>query len=115
MGAGDTVADEGWVPVSLYSPYTDRLDTRWTVITDEHSLVRTVEKQIGGSGGSLEPPGPLLDPPERLPTGLNPLAEKACFSQVRTVEMQLRELREGEPDLVVRDYHVVRQDGVYVE
>ena len=72
MGAGDTVADEGWVPVSLYSPYTDRLDTRWTVITDEHSLVRTVE-------------------------------------------MQLRELREGEPDLVVRDYHVVQQDAVYVE
>jgi hypothetical protein len=71
VGAGDTVAGEGWAPVSLYSPYTGRLDTRWTVITDEHSLVRTVE-------------------------------------------MQLRELREGEPDLVVRDYHVVQQDGVYV-
>jgi hypothetical protein len=55
------------------------------------------EKQIGGSGGSLEPPGPLLEPPgpllthlhtvhmaysERLPTRLNPLAERTCFSQV---------------------------------
>jgi hypothetical protein len=55
------------------------------------------EQQIGGSGGSLEPPGPLLEPPgpllthlhpvyiahsERLPTRLNPLAERACFSQV---------------------------------
>jgi hypothetical protein len=54
------------------------------------------EKQIGGSGGSLEPPGPLLAPPgpllthlhtiymafsERLPTCLNPLAERACFCQ----------------------------------
>ena len=54
------------------------------------------EQQIGGSGGSLEPPGPLLEPPgplltrlhtvyiacsERLPTRLNPPAERACFSQ----------------------------------
>ena len=54
------------------------------------------EKQIGGSGGSLEPPGPLLEPPgpllmhlhtvyiecsECLPTCLNPLAERTCFSQ----------------------------------
>jgi hypothetical protein len=54
------------------------------------------EKQIGGSGGSLEPPGPLLEPPgplltrlhtvyiaysEWLPTRLNPLAERSCFSQ----------------------------------
>jgi hypothetical protein len=54
------------------------------------------EKQIGGSGGSLEPPGPLLEPPgpllthlhtvymaysECLPTRLNPLAERTCFSQ----------------------------------
>ena len=61
-------------------------------------LVDPREQQIGGSGGSLEPPGPLLDPPgphflrtsidtvwiacsERLPTRLNPLAEGACFSQ----------------------------------
>jgi hypothetical protein len=55
------------------------------------------EKEIGGSRGSLEPPGPLLEPPgpllthlrtvcmahsECLPTRLNPLAERACFSQV---------------------------------
>jgi hypothetical protein len=61
-------------------------------------LVQHGEKQIGGSGGLLEPPGPLLDPPghllahlhtvcmacsERLPTGLNPLAERTCFSQVQ--------------------------------
>ena len=52
------------------------------------------EQQIGGSGGSLEPPGPLLEPPgpllthlhtvymvysECLPTRLNPLAERTCF------------------------------------
>jgi hypothetical protein len=55
------------------------------------------EQQIGGSGGSLEPPGPLLAPPghllthlhtvyiayiECLPTRLNPPAERTCFSQV---------------------------------
>jgi hypothetical protein len=52
----------------------------------------------GGSGGSLEPPGPLLGLPgpllthlhtvymacsECLPTRLNPLAERTCFSQAR--------------------------------
>jgi hypothetical protein len=44
----------------------------------------------GGSGGSLEPPGPLLTHPhtvymaysECLPTRLTPLAERTCFSQV---------------------------------
>ena len=29
------------------------------------------EKQIGGLGGSLEPPGPLLDPPGSLLTHLH--------------------------------------------
>ena len=53
-------------------------------------------QHIGDSGGSLEPPGPLLEPPgpllthlrtvcmahsECLPTCLNPLAERTCFSQ----------------------------------
>jgi hypothetical protein len=65
------------------------------------SVVNTRAQQIGGSGGSLEPPGPLLEPPgpllthfhtiyiahsERLPTRLNPLAERACFSQVNTLD-----------------------------
>ena len=48
------------------------------------------EQQIGGSGGSLDPPGPLLTHlhtvymaySERLPTRLDPLAERTCFSQV---------------------------------
>jgi hypothetical protein len=44
-------------------------------------LVR--EQQIGGSGGSLEPPGPLLEPPGPLLT--HPLAERTCFSQVLVV------------------------------
>jgi hypothetical protein len=59
--------------------------------------VHVREQQIGGSGGSLEPPGPILEPPgpllthlhtvytaysEHLPTRLNPLAERTCFSQV---------------------------------
>ena len=44
----DTAAAEGWAPVSLHSPYTDRLDTRWTVITGDANS--------GGPGG---PPGPL--------------------------------------------------------
>ena len=54
------------------------------------------EKPIEGSGGSLDPPGPLLEPPrplpthlhtvvmacsECVPTRLSPLAERACFSQ----------------------------------
>ena len=62
------------------------------------SAARRREKQIGGSGGSLEPPGPLLEPPgpllthrhtvyiaysECLPTRLSPLAERTCFSQAR--------------------------------
>jgi hypothetical protein len=63
--------------------------------------VYTGEQQIGGSGGSLEPPGPLLEPPgpllthlrtvcmahsERLTTRLNPLAERTCFPQVYTAD-----------------------------
>ena len=48
------------------------------------------KKEIGGSGGSLGPPVPLLTHlhtvcmgySECLPTRLNPLAERACFSQV---------------------------------
>jgi hypothetical protein len=47
------------------------------------------EKEIRGSGGSLDPPGPLLTHlhtvyiaySECLPTRLNPLAERAFFSQ----------------------------------
>ena len=53
--------------------------------------VRAREKEIGGTGVSLEPPGPLLTHLhtfyvayyECLPTRLNPLTEGACFSQVR--------------------------------
>jgi hypothetical protein len=48
------------------------------------------EKEIGGSGGSDEPPGPLLTHlhtvymaySEYHPTRLNPLAERTCSSQV---------------------------------
>ena len=62
-----------------------------------HHPVGPREQQTGGSGGSLEPPGPLLEAPgplpthlhtvyiaysERLPTRLKPLAERTCFSQV---------------------------------
>jgi hypothetical protein len=44
---------------------------------------------VGGSGGSLEPPWPLLTHlrtaytaySECLPTRLTPLAERTCFSQ----------------------------------
>ena len=53
--------------------------------------VRDGEKQMRGSGGSLEPPGPLpthlhtvhMEYSGRLPTRLSPLAERTCFSQVR--------------------------------
>jgi hypothetical protein len=54
-------------------------------------VARLRAQQIGGSRGSLEPPGPLLTHPvytahsERLPTRLNPLAERTCFSQARPV------------------------------
>ena len=68
----DTVAEDGWVPVTLYSPFTDKLDTRWTVITDEQS-------------------------------------------QIHTLEMHLRELREGMSDVVVKDWTVVQQDGTYID
>ena len=48
--------------------------------------------QRDGSGGSLEPPGPLLTHvhtvytaySEHLPTRVNPLAERTSFSQVLT-------------------------------
>jgi hypothetical protein len=54
--------------------------------------VPTGEKQIRGSGGSLEPPGPLpmhlhtayMEYSECLLTLLNHLAESTCFSQVPT-------------------------------
>jgi hypothetical protein len=56
--------------------------------------VRAREKQIGGSEGSLEPSGPLLTHlhtvykaySECLPTRLDPLAERTCFSQVRALQ-----------------------------
>ena len=40
------------------------------------------EKQIGGSGGSLEPPGPLLEPPAPLLTHLHTvyMAYSECLS-----------------------------------
>jgi hypothetical protein len=59
------------------------------------SLALAGKQHIGGSGGSLEPPGPLLETPGPrlthlhtvyiaysvcLPTRLNPLAERTCFS-----------------------------------
>jgi hypothetical protein len=52
------------------------------------SDARSREKRIRGSGGSLEPPGPLLTHlhtvyvaySEGLPTRLSPLAERTCFS-----------------------------------
>ena len=47
------------------------------------------EIEMGSAGGSLEPPGPLthlhtvyMAYSECLPTRLNPLAERTCFSQV---------------------------------
>ena len=60
------------------------------MLQDKWGEVCAGEKEIGGSGGSLEPPGPLfthlhtvyMGCSERLPTRLNPLAERACFSQV---------------------------------
>ena len=68
------------------------------------------EKQIGGSGGPLEPPGPPLEPAlallthlhtvymacsERLPTRLNALAERACFSQVEGLRGRIDDLMMG--------------------
>ena len=88
-----------------YSPAVDggtgraagRLPQRARRGRDERGRAGRREQQIGGSGGSLEPPGPLLEPPgpllthlytvciaysECLPTRLSPLAERTCFSQV---------------------------------
>jgi hypothetical protein len=70
---------------------------------DEEAEAETREKQIGGSGGSLEPPGPRLEPPgpllthlhtgymacsECLPTRLIFLAERTCFSQAETIDVE---------------------------
>jgi hypothetical protein len=54
-----------------------------------HFIAYAREKEIGGSGGSLGSPGPLLMHlhtvymlySECLPTRLKPLAERTCFSQ----------------------------------
>jgi hypothetical protein len=60
------------------------------------AMARSREKEIGDSRGSLEPPGPLnthllthlhavyMAYSECLPTRLNPLAERTCFSQARS-------------------------------
>jgi hypothetical protein len=65
--------------------------TRWAeALNASGRAVLVREKQIGGSGGSLDPPRPLLTHlhtvhtaySECLPTRLNPLAERTCFSQV---------------------------------
>ena len=64
--------------------------------------VETREKQIWGSGGSLEPPGPLpmhlhtvyMACSECVPTRLNPLAERTCFSQVETFAANTRDYAE---------------------
>ena len=53
---------------------------------------RAREQQIVGSGGSPEPPGPLpthlhtvyMEYSDSLPTPLNPLAERTCFSQAQS-------------------------------
>ena len=52
------------------------------------SDARSREKEMGGPGGSLEPPWPLIthlhtmyiEYSEGLPTRLNPLAGRTCFS-----------------------------------
>jgi hypothetical protein len=69
------------------------------------------EKQIGGSGGSLEPPGPLLEPPgpllthlhtvymaysDCLPNHSNPLAKMTCFSQVAAARRVYGAVARGE-------------------
>ena len=75
-------------------------------VADGPDIVHIREKQIGGSGGSLEPPGPLLEPPghlhtvymaysEYLPTHLNPLAKRTCFSQVHMNTIVKEELKEA--------------------
>jgi hypothetical protein len=86
-------------------------------VSSHKARVDDREQQIGGSGGSLEPPGPLLEPPgpllthlhtfymaysECLPTRLNPLAERTCFYQVDEMKADackalLSELRQQEP------------------
>ena len=75
-------------------------DTNMATAFSMFGMVRGREQQIGGSGDSLEPPwASFLNPPpgplpthlhtvylaysECLPTRLNPLAERTCFSQVR--------------------------------
>jgi hypothetical protein len=64
------------------------------------------EKEIGGSGGSIDPPGPLLTHlhtiymaySKCLPTRLNPLAERTCFSQAGVFsEAELAKLEVGPP------------------
>ena len=74
---------------------------------------RAREKQRGGSGGALEPPGPLIPFIWRIlrafvPTRLNPLAERACFPQVPTWAKTTRAAREWmmetDPDYPI--YHL---------
>jgi acyl-coenzyme A synthetase/AMP-(fatty) acid ligase len=89
------IADQGFVDVEASPPAPD--EYALLLFSSGSTGVPNREQQIGGSGGSLEPLGPLLAPPgpllthlhtvymaysECLPTRLNPLAERTCFSQV---------------------------------
>jgi hypothetical protein len=77
--------------------------------------VLTREKEIGGSGGSLEPPGPLLAHlhtvymiySECLPTRLNPLVERTCFSQVRAHAVEL--VTDGHAEAAATSYEIADQ------
>ena len=79
----------------------------------ESAAVDAREKEIGGSGVSLEPPGLLLTQlhavcmaySECLPTLLTPLAERTCFSQVDAqgrADRATAHSRSGRPGAVKR-------------
>ena len=82
------MADPAYPPLGywrgyVWSPIAQL--THWSLQIYDH--VPAGQKEIGGSGGSLKPHGPLLMHlhtvymayPECLPTGLNPLAERTVF------------------------------------
>ena len=83
--SGSTPAGAGHPLLAAPAPGTQRY-----ISPDHIHVVSHWEKEMGCSGGSLEPPGPRLTHlhtiytaySECLPTRLNPVAERTFFSQV---------------------------------
>ena len=63
--------DNGWVTDKMLADWKEEPEQSVASFAYTAALALGRERQIGGSGGSLEPPGPLLGPPGPLLTHLH--------------------------------------------